>query len=225
LSLVALIISTLNGWHEKQRMIRGQLNEVLRQLAAITIDEQKLQNDPAYAATLAPAFGAQRNFLVEQSKYLSEQIPKLVTSIEWGAIAYFNMLVNDQVTADSYYSRAVETADPTHQLGAITARAWFLFTQRRFEEARELYKKGLAAARANDNFARYSKGKVHMFWGQNESFFAKAPTLSQQQFEAAAAEFSGIDIDAAKQAALNELNAARQTPAAVQEQTKNLPQS
>lgn len=219
LSLVALVLSTLTGWREKQRTIRGQLSEVLRQLAANQIDEQRLQLESTNAGKLAPAFSAQRNFLVQQTKYLSDQIPKLVTSVEWSAIAAYHWLVADVVSADSYYSRAVEvTSDPMQRLFAITARAWFLFTQRRFEDARELYKKGLAGVRGNDNFVRYQKGKVHMFWGQNERDFAKAIFLSQQEFEAAAAEFSGIDVDATKQAALRELDTAKATPAVAQEQ-------
>ena len=109
--------------------------------------------------------------------------------------------------------------DPTYQLSAIVPYAWFLFTQRRFEEARDLYRKGLAGVKLNDNFTRYQKGRVYMFWGQNERDFAKASLVSQQAFEGSAAEFSGIDIEAFRESAQKELNAAKQAPAALANST------
>jgi Tfp pilus assembly protein PilF len=226
LSVVALVLSTLNGWHERQRTIRSQLNEVLRQMAAVMIEQQKTQhegiNDPGYAARLAPAFNQQQSFLIQQAKYLAEQIPKLVTSVEWSAVGYFNALAGDLVAADSYYSRAVQVApDSTYKLNAIVPYAWFLFTQRRFEEARDLYKKGLAGVRLSDNFTRYQKGRVYMFWGQNERDFAKANLLSQQAFEAATAEFTGMDIEASRESAQKELDAAKQAPVIAPPSTLN----
>ena len=230
LSLVALVLSTLSGWHEKQRTIRGQLSEVLRQLAEVMIEQQKTQheglNDPGYAARLAPAYGQQQRFLIQQAKYLAGQIPALVTSVEWSAIAYFNALTGDLVAADRYYSRAVKVApDSNYQLSSIVAYAWFLFTQRRFEEARELYKKGLSAVRLNDNYTRYQKGSTYLYWGQNEREFAQANILSQQAFEAAAAEFNGIDIEASRDAALRDLEAARRAPGAAPAITPHPPAS
>lgn len=216
-SAIALFLSTRRAGYETQRTLRAQLNEVLRELSALGIEVQKVQyrgrTEPDYAAALAPAHNQQQVFLVQQAVYLAGQIPALVSSAEWTAMGYFSALSNDMLTGNSCYSRAVQVApDAVKRLSAKTAYAWFLFTQRRFEEARAQYREGLAELTQNDNFARYQKGRTNMFWGQNERLFAKANTLAQTAFEAAASEFAGIDLDAVRESALKELEAAKQAP-------------
>lgn len=215
LSIIALVISIRTARSERRHATRSQLNEVLRQMAAVMIERQKLQhenqnNDPGYVQRLSPAFDQQQSFLLQQARYLADQIPDLVGSVEWTALGYFNALGNDLIAAEGYYRRAAEVApDPASRLASSGAFAWFLFTQRRFEEAREVYTRALTQRTGSDNFVRYQRGKAYLFWACNERDWASAPQRAVDAFEAVANEFRGIDIEALRLSALQELEAAK----------------
>ena len=184
------------------------------------IERQKLQHEhrgePDYALVLSPAFDQQQTFLLQQARYVTDQIPDLVVSVEYTAMGYFYWLAGDLPAAEANYKKAVDRApDTTYRLSAITAYSWFLFTQRRFEEAREQYRKGITERIQTDHFARYQKGRTYMFWGLNERNLAQASSLAEQAFESAAAEFRGIDLEALRENALKELNAIKSGQAAI----------
>lgn len=228
-SVTAVTISALSGRYEKRRTIRSQLTEVLRQIAALRIEAQKLrhetQQEPAYASELSASFDQQQGVLLQQARYLADQIQSLVTSVDWTAIGFASALNSDLIGAETYYKRGIDAAapDPTYSLSAMVAYAWFLFMQGRPEEAREQYKIGLSQRIQNDNFARYHKGRTYMFWGTNERDFAHSPTGSETAFENAASQFASIDIPAFRENALKELaSAKRASPTAPSEQAKFL---
>jgi tetratricopeptide (TPR) repeat protein len=112
-------------------------------------------------------------------------------------MGYFYWPAGDLPAAEANYKKAIERApDTTYRLSAIVAYSWFLFTQRRFEEAREQYRKGISERTQTDHFARYQKGRAYMFWGINERNLADANVLAEQAFQSAVAEFRGIDLEA-----------------------------
>jgi hypothetical protein len=119
------------------------------------------------------------------------------------------------IAAETYYRRGLDAAkDPSYRLTASTAYAWFLFAQRRFEEAREEYKTGISNRVGSDNFARYQKGMSYRFWGENERFWAGSSMAAQQAFESAASEFRGIDLAEFRNNVLRDLENIRSATAA-----------
>ena len=122
-----------------------------------------IKRSSPYASALSASFDQQHGVLLQQARYLADQIPNFVTSTEWTAIGFASALNSDLIGAEIYYRRGIDAAlDPTYQLSAIVAYAWFLFMQGRPEEAREQYKKGLSQRIQNDNFARVKAAqKVH----------------------------------------------------------------
>jgi tetratricopeptide (TPR) repeat protein len=183
-------------------------------MAAVMIERKKLQhenqNDSSYVQQLSSAFDQQQSFRLQQTRYLANQIPDLITSVEWTSLGFFNALGNDLIAAERCYHRAVEVApDPASRLTASVGLAWFLFTRRRFGEAREVYPPALEQLTGSDRFARYQRGKAYLFWACNERDWASAPKQAENAFEAAAEEFRGIDIDAYRLSALHELEAAK----------------
>lgn len=218
-SVAAFVVSLIRGRYERERSIRGQLNEVLRQSASVQVENAKVANEigrpPTYYTQMSNAYNQQLSFLTEQARYLAEQIPHLVTSIEYSAIAWFTALANNLVGAEDYYKRGITTApDTVQRLMAYRTFAAFLYTQRRFEEAREQYRLGFAQYSGSDNFARYHRGLTYQYYGWNELNFANSPRRAEEAFESAESEFRGIDVSALRESALRGLEDAKHAQAA-----------
>jgi tetratricopeptide (TPR) repeat protein len=211
----ALVASTMRWREERKRTIRGQLSDVLRQIGSALLENQKLlhevgQDNPEYFQQLSAAVNQQQLFLQQQAIYLAVQIPDLVSSVEYIAVAYVSVLQGDVIRADEYYKKAVELApDSAYRLTARRAYAWFLFTQRRFEEGRRQYEMALSDYTGSDNLARSQRGLTYQFLGQNELNFANAPRRAEEAFESAEGEFKGIDIESVRQTALKNLQSAK----------------
>ena len=213
-SIIALALSTRGRRLERERTLRSQLSEVLREYASTLLERSRVTSatdrDRPTPSGVTAVLDQLESFLVQQINYLAEQIPRLVTSVEWCAIGYSNGRSGDFVRADMYYKRGIEAStDAMYKIGAAIAYAWCLYTQRRFEEGRSTYRQHLANLTNNDDFARYQKGRAYMFWGMNECTFAQSETQSKQAFEGAFSEFTGISMKSFRENALKELEKAR----------------
>jgi tetratricopeptide (TPR) repeat protein len=232
-SIAALVISAVRGRYEERRNLRSQLNEVLKAMASNMIERQKqlyeAQKDAAQVTNLSVVFNQQLSFLREQAKYLAEQIPHLVTPTEYGALASAYGEAGDAILAEEFYRRSTETAPPGYyRMVAIRGFCYFLYTQRRFEEARTLYGEALSQWPASDNLAKYHKGLTYQYCGINERLFANAPRRAEEAFESAANEFRGIDFEFMRDHALKGLETAKlaqQPSSGVSPQPNNGPES
>jgi hypothetical protein len=214
LSLVAFIISYRRGEREKQRAVRDQITATLDKITENMLENAKLQNDPTANVNYVQAAGsalAQRNsLLLNQAVYLSEISPQLVTYIDYNTIAWASANAGELTIAELNYQKGIQ-ACPNDMMRALAVRSYasFLFSQRRFEEGREQFKRAVALVKGADNLARNTKGFAYQNWGWCELNNANAPRRAEEAFESARNEFNGIDNEGLRQNALAGLEAAK----------------
>jgi tetratricopeptide (TPR) repeat protein len=140
-SAVSTAITIVRGRREKQRAIRNDITNVLSQIVENSLENARLFNEsqgqsPFYQR--ASAILNQRNtFLLHQGVYLSEQLPELVTAVEYNTLAVAHADSGDLLRAESYYEKAiVASRDDYYRSIATRSLAVFLFQQHRLAEAR-----------------------------------------------------------------------------------------
>lgn len=211
ISSVATTISIIRGRNERQRAIRNQITDILSRIISTNLENiqyyhENEAKDPKYFAALSSALSQQNAFLLNQAMYLTDQVPELVTAVEYNTLAVANANAGDLIIAEKYYRKAIEVAK-TDYFKALATRSYamFLFSQRRFEEARELFNKALIAIGGSGNLARYQKGLTYQMWADNEFNNAGSSKRAEELIESAANEFKGIDNDAVRMKALYDL--------------------
>jgi tetratricopeptide (TPR) repeat protein len=216
LSASATVISLIRSRHEKQRAIKREITETLGRIVSTALESAKVyresrESDPAYFQTVSSILNQQNTFLLNQATYLAEQVPGLMTAIEYNTIASATANAGDFIAADRYYKKAVEVS-PNDYYRALAMRSYanFLFSQQRFENARGLFKTALGLITGSGNFVRYTNGFTYQMWAWNEANQAKQQQFADLLFERAANEFNQIDNQAVLRDALAQLQAARQ---------------
>ncbi len=218
LSLAATVISLVRSKHEKQRAIRKEITDTLGKIVATALESAKLfhdsaEKDPMYYQSVSSTLNQQNAFLLYQAMYLTDQVPDLVTAVEYNTIAAANANAGDLIAAEKYYRRAVEVSPNNYYRSlAIRSYASYLFPQRRFEEARENFSKSIALLNGGDDMARYTNGMTYQMWAWNEANNAASPKRAETLFESALNEFNGIGNETIRRNALNGLQAARLSP-------------
>jgi tetratricopeptide (TPR) repeat protein len=214
LSLVATVISIVRGRYEQQRAVRNQIMDVLSRIVTVNLEQSKLyrevgDKDPAYLQNVSGILNQQNTFLIQQAIYLMEQVPKLVTAVEYNTVAAANFNAGDMILAERYYKKAIEVA-PNNYYKALGMRSFanFQFMQQRFDEGREQYQKSITLLNGTDNLTRYTNGLTYQMWAWNELANAGAPKRAEQLVENARAQFGGIDNEAVRINALRGLEAA-----------------
>ena len=218
LSLAATTISLIRSKYEKQRAIRKEITDTLGKIVATAIDNAKLfheiaEKDPRYFESVSSILGQQNAFLLQQATYLTDQVPELVTAVEYNTIAAATANAGDLIAAEKYYRKAIDVSPNDYYRSlAIRSYANYLFPQRRFEEAREYFRKAISLLTGGDNLVRYTNGLTYQMWGWNEANIGGSPKRAEELFESALNEFKGIDIEAVRRNALNGLQGARSSP-------------
>lgn len=214
LSIIATIISVVRSRYEKKRILRTELTEALRHIISGTLDNAKLYreaaDDPEYLGNVSSILNQQNAFLLNEAIYLIDQIPELVTSTEYDTIAAANANSGHIILAEKFYRKAIEAAS-TDYYKALTLRSYarFVFSQRRFEEGREHFRKSIASFKGGDNLVRITNGWTYQIWAWCERNFAHAESRVDELLESAKTELNGIDNDFAKLHAMNVLEATR----------------
>jgi len=157
----------------------------------------------------------QNAFLLQQATYLTDEVPDLVTAVEYNTIATATANAGDLISAEKYYKKAIEVSPNNYYRSlAIRSYAAYLFPQRRFEEARENFEKAISLLTGGDNLVRYTNGFTYQMWAWNESNNAASSKRAEELFESAINEFNGIDNETVRRDALNGLQAAKGSPSA-----------
>jgi tetratricopeptide (TPR) repeat protein len=215
LSLAATVISLIRGKYVKQRAIKKEIIDTLGKIVSTTIDDVRLfyemaEKNPAYYQAISSIFSQQNAFLLNQATYLTDQVPHLVTAVEYNTIASATANAGDLITAEKYYKRAIEVSPSNcHRSLATRSYAASLFPQRRFEEGREHFRKAISLITGGDNMARFTNGFTYQMWALNELNNASSATRATDLFESAKIEFSGIDNELARRNAMNGLERAK----------------
>lgn len=215
LSGSATIISLIRSKYEKQRAIKKEITETLGRIVSTALDSAKAyretaQSDPAYYQAVSGILNQQNTFLLNQATYLAEQVPTLMTAVEYNTIASAQASAGDLIAADRYYRKAVEVApNPYFRSLAMRSYAGFLFTQHRFDEARKLFKQAVGLLSGSGDFVHFTNGFTYQMWGWNELNVARAKSQGDIYFEIAASEFMAIENVAVRNDALMRLQLAR----------------
>ncbi|MCL4249415.1 MAG: hypothetical protein KJ065_14815 [Anaerolineae bacterium] len=214
LSFIALIISQRSAHQEKKRTLRSQLSDTLQRITDSQLENARLfveaaNTNPIYYQTASSTLNQQQAFLLSLAAYLAEQIPELVTSVEYNTLAYSLAWSGDVLTAEKYYRKAIDVSpDAFYRSLAIRSYASFLFPQRRFDEAREQYRQALALFTGSDDRARSTNGYTYQMWAVNEIMIAGAEQQAEELFQRARNEFNGIENKGLKNQSLQGLQAA-----------------
>ncbi|MBE0689529.1 MAG: hypothetical protein IH587_05335 [Anaerolineae bacterium] len=199
LSFIALIISQRSSRHEQKRTLRSQLSDTLQRITDTQLANAKLfveaaTTNPIYYQTASSTLNQQQAFLLSLASYLAEQIPELVTSVEYNTLAYSLAWSGDVLTSEKYYRKAIDVApDEYYRSLATRSYASFLFPQRRFEEARAQYREALTLVKGGDDRARSTNGYTYQMWAVNELMIANAEKRAEELFDSARNEFAGIE--------------------------------
>lgn len=105
LSLVATIISVVRSKYEKQRVIKKEITDTLGKIVSTTIENAKLyresaEKDPPYYQAVSSILSQQNAFLLQQATYLTDEVPDLVTAVEYNTIATATANAGDLISAD-----------------------------------------------------------------------------------------------------------------------------
>lgn len=151
----------------------------------------------------------QRGFLVRQAVFLAEQVPKLVSDIEYMLIARALSNAGDQGESLRYWSKAI-AASRTENSKALSVRSFagFCFVHGNFEEGRRHYEESLKLLDGQTDSVRHARGETYLRWGSNEKdagFLHEAERL----FERARIAFEGIGAPGMKRHGLQSLDDAR----------------
>ena len=215
LSGSATIISLIRSKYEKQRAIKKEITETLGRIVSTALDSAKIyretaQSDPNYFQAVSGILNQQNTFLLNQATYLAEQVPTLMTAVEYNTIASATASAGDLIAADRYYRKAIDAA-PNGYFRALAMRSYacFLFSQQRFDAARGLFRKAIALVAGTGDFVHFTNGFSYQMWAWNELNMARSPQQADTYFESAASEFTAIDNEAVRRDALSRLQLVR----------------
>jgi len=215
LSLVAFAVSYVRGQNEQRRAIRQQLTETTDKITETQLEYAKLmfgeaKDNLAMQQAIENIMGQRTGSLLNQAVYLTTQAPSLVTAVDYNTIAIISGNAGDLVLAETNFLKAIESSPVGFARSGMTrSYAGFLFAQRRFEEGRKAFRDAATMVTGADNLARMQKGVIYLSWGWCEQNNANAPKQAEGAFESANGEFSGIDNEAMRQAALARLEFAK----------------
>lgn len=200
LSLVATFSSERRAREERRRTLRVQLSDVLDRLSSLQLENARLlheaRGDTAYVQSVGAALAQQNGFLLDQASFLAREIPSLVTTYEYNTLATASFAAGDVIATEDYHRQAIRSAGlPLYEAQATRGYAVFLFSQRRFPEARAQFAAALALAGDGDNLARQTNGLTYQAWAWHERYVAMDETRASELLERARAAYGAIDIE------------------------------
>lgn len=213
-SAVSTAITIVRGRREKQRAIRNDITNVLSQIVENSLENARLFNEsqgqftPFYQRASA-ILNQRNNFLLHQGVYLSEQLPELVTAVEYNTLAVAHADSGDLLRAESYYEKAiVASRDDYYRSIATRSLAVFLFQQHRLAEARRNFEFAIGLLLDRDQ-AHYAKGITYQTWGLCERDIANEVDRAKYCFYQAEKQFAAIENVMARNNCLTALQAAK----------------
>lgn len=212
-SIAAIVLSASQSRREAERGTRMQLTDVLSKISATAMERTKVvhetsgASDQTYQRALTDALDGQQDFLLQQAKYLIDQIPHLVTSVELTNLAgtFFNR--GDVMRAEDFYKQAIGAAPRGHYtLIATVAYAEFLFWQRKWGDGRKAFEDAVASiSKPTSDIDYYDRGWAYERWGWSEQAAASNEPNERQRFTQAKAEYLSISDPDFRKSRVNDL--------------------
>jgi hypothetical protein len=211
ISNVSAVIAYRSAKRERQRSIRTQITDVLGRIVANQLAHANLRFDTQVELQqqqhgqgggqaqlqklqyLGSVYGQQSAFLLDQVKYLTDQVPELVTTVEYNTLAAVNADAGNWMEAEHYYVKAIQIARNTVQTALATnSYARFLFNSERPEEGRRKVAEAIAMMKGDNDVAQSTRGQCYQQWALCEMLTGAPPQRVEELFGYAAAEFSAM---------------------------------
>jgi tetratricopeptide (TPR) repeat protein len=215
LSLVATVISALSARRERQRMIKNEISSILSRLMGILSESIKVQHEigvsnPAYYQAMMHTLNQEQNFLLKQVIYLMDQVPRLVTAVEYNTVANALAFTGDMFTSDLYFQKSITTSPNNFDRArSIRGYAVFLFASGRVDEGRQYFTKALEMFQGDNDVSHWMRGQTYETWAAQELQHTALPQQAQALLDYAAKEYQAINNLTQREFALNTLAALR----------------
>lgn len=183
LSLLALVVSVISLFmtfrqraQENQRGVRKTLSETLGQLVEVSMSFAKLdaehpeQTDQIVA--LRRMHNTQRRYLANHAEYLVEQIPSLVTDIDYNLLAQAFRSIGDYDKVQKYWELCVDKSE-SNVIRAMILRGYanFLFFQGNPQLGRKKYQESLELPLPDTDNIRRERADTYALWARVEMDF------------------------------------------------------
>lgn len=175
-SLMATTITLRQKKYDVQRLLRQQITDVVGKLITIATEREKLvheyeKNEYApYAIAMDRMLNHQNNSFARQALYLINQVPSLVSDVEYLTVSDALNLLGDVAQAEEYKIKAIE-ASPSRFYKSLNQRSYarFLFFEGRYDEGRKYYEASLQSFSDTTNAARWIQAQTFMLWAEAEA--------------------------------------------------------
>jgi type II secretory pathway pseudopilin PulG len=211
-SIIASTLSLRNKKHDDERNLRSLLNDSIDKIRSIRTEQAKYRSEHfsnPQTEAVAGLFNHQINSFTRLAVYITDQIPSLVTDIEYATIADAFGWTGDQQKARQYWDKAIyNSKDSYYEIINRRDYANFLFTYGSIGEGRDQYKRALELSPINDDTSKYMTGYTYRMWGVNERGAGNEMT-SKEYFDKVAEAYGTIALNGFRTFALNDLELAR----------------
>jgi tetratricopeptide (TPR) repeat protein len=159
---------------EDKRSTRKSLTDIVAELAKVDLAANQLELDyPSSAAerivSFKRTFNTQRRYLANHGEFLADQIPNLVTDIDYMSIARACDSAGDYDKAEKFFHLAVEKS-PNNGLRATNLRglARFWFMRGNAQKGRLTYQQSLQLELPDTDTIRRFVSDTYMMWARIE---------------------------------------------------------
>lgn len=176
-AFIGAILTALSAWWlQRNQQISAKKEELRNTIMALldfrkqtTQDVPQIQ-DPQVKEMTGLFINQKRTIYLQAAETIVEDIPKHVSSTEYGALAYELWLESDFDKAEEYYRNAARATKSTiAKSSALRARATFYFGQhpnQNFALGKKYYQQAIDTLEgSNDDYSLYTKGFAYQWWG------------------------------------------------------------
>ncbi|NMW22341.1 MAG: tetratricopeptide repeat protein [Chlorobiaceae bacterium] len=217
LSALALIVSVVSAtftFKDSKRTDREQLSKAVSELIGLNQKNITWSNipldkrDPSYyneGSILTQTVAS----VTRQAVYLINNDPEIVNDVDYVTIAQGLFIVGDYQLSDNYRQKAVD-ASPSDLYKIFNLRGYadFLFSQGKFEQAREKYRLALKIFNDDTDFNKTTNCYTYQMWMVSE--FSKGfKSNAENNYQNALRTCNRISDQNVKSYSLNMLNNAR----------------
>lgn len=198
-SAISTVITIVRGRKEKQRAIRNEITNVLSQIVETALESAKLfheckEKPTDYYRVASSILNQRNNFLLNQAVYLSEQVPNLVTAVEYNTLGHAHVEAGELLLAERYYKKAIDTSrDRFYRAIAQRSYALFLFQQQRFDDARSNFEQAVALLPGKNAHSCFLNGTSYQLWAANELSMSGDVDRARHLYACAEEQFNGIE--------------------------------
>jgi tetratricopeptide (TPR) repeat protein len=216
ISSIALIVSAFSAYvsiHQKkletERTVRTQVTDTIDKLVEVENALDELRNrkpsttEPAVSPATLGRLKDRRLFLARHGAYLVNQIPHLVTDIEYFRLAVAFSAGRDFLQSETFFRKAIEAADEDrYRAQNVRGLARLLFEQGNAEQGRAKFRDAITLlAEVGGDTGKDLRGDTYRRWAESERDFGDRAQAEHAR-ELAAATFRAIRNDRMRDGAL-----------------------